>query len=151
MKIAHIGMKKFLAMGVVAVMCSLAVAVPAFADEGISTYNTANTPFYFNLNSSTTSATEYRAKDDSSSTYVHAQSLGSPCQLFVDGPGGVNCTTNGRAYLNYRGEFQIYQTVYESGYRSARLSGWRSGSGTIASGVWSPDSWGSYPIINAGY
>lgn len=164
MKIAHIGMKKFLAMGVVAAMCSLAVAVPAFADEGaqapepasadegISTYaNTGDTGFYFNLSSYTTSATEYRAKQDASSTYVYAKSLTNPCQLFVNGTGNNNCTTNDRAYLNRTGEFQIYQQVWERGYRTANLAGWRSGYGTIASGVWSPDSWGSYTIINAGY
>lgn len=48
------------------------------------------------------------------------------------------------------GEYLIYNTIYESnGYERtyARLGGFRAGGGT-ASGLWSPDSVGSYPHIN---
>lgn len=167
MQLARASVSKMMAIGVVAAMCSLAVTVPAFADEGTDApsapsfgessggislmANTTDTTFTFDLASGTTAATGYRAKQDTSSTYVNAQYLGAPCQLFVDGTGGVNCTVNDRAYLNRTGQFAIRQNVYEWGYRSARLTGWRSGYGTIANGLWSPDSWGSYPVINAGF
>ena len=77
-------------------------------------------------------------------------------------PGRYNIYTNG--YVNGSwgdytqrpavvpgvGEYLIYNTIYESnGYERtyARLGGFRAGGGT-ASGLWSPDSVGSYPHIN---
>lgn len=137
-------------MALAAVMCTFAVATPAFAG------NTENRPYTFSLSSpsSDTGGSGWRNKDDTSPTFVWATTLTAPCQLFVDGSndGGYshrNCTVDGRAYLNYLGSFAIHQNVHEWGYRQAELTGWVPWGYSYTQGWWSPDSYGSYPSINA--
>lgn len=108
-----------------------------------------------------TDGTGWRAKQDDSSTFVWAQTLTAPCQLFVDGQtvdvygnvvsGPENCTVNDRAYLDYVGSFLIYQNVYEWGHNQARLTSWGSNGASYTDGYWSPDSYGDYPVINRGF
>lgn len=96
-----------------------------------------------------TDGTSYEDKKDRTPTYVKAERMGIPCQLFVDAPDGTNCTVNGRAYLNQSGEYFIDQNVYEWGWRSCHLTSWMSVDETWVEGYWSPDSVGWYPSINA--
>lgn len=129
---------------------SLAVAAPAFAA------NTGDTSFVLAMNyTGATYGTGWRAKEDASSSYIRVDYLSAPCQVFVDGmrwDGYVqDCTVNDRAYLGYRGEFAILQNVREWGFSQARLTSWAPYGPSTVSGWWSPDSWGWYPIINAGY
>lgn len=139
-----------IALGATIVLGSLALAAPAFAG------NTSNTYFTFNLPwTGATYGTGWRAKEDSSSTFVCATTVTNMCQLYVDGSrdGGspVNCTVNGSAFLREPGSYQIYQDVNEWGYNEARLTSWAQYGPAIISGYWSPDSYGTYPIINDGY
>lgn len=138
-------------MGLAAVMCTFAVATPAFAAE------TGNSGFDFNLYSpgSDTGGSGWRQKDDTSPTFVWATTLTAPCQLYVDGSNDwghshQNCTVNDHANLYSTGSFVIHQNVHEWGYHQAELTSWLPWRGSShAKGVWSPDSYGSYPSINA--
>lgn len=137
-------------MGLAAVMCTFAVATPAFADQ------TWNSGFEFNLHSpsSDTGGSGWRQKDNNSPTFIWAKILSAPCQVFVDGSNDwgnshQDCTVNGRAYLNQVGSFVINQNVNEWHYHQAELTGWVPWGNSYAKGEWSPDSYGSYPSINA--
>lgn len=99
----------------------------------------------------TTGNTEGRAKNDNTSSYVNCTWIpGGGFRVYVDGYGSngyVDCTVR-EAYIPDTGEYQVLNLVYERGYRTARLGGTKSFGNTYASGVWSPDSVGSYTIAN---
>lgn len=115
--------------------------------------NTSNSSFSFPMPANGTHGTGGRAKQDASPTYVRIDSITRPCRMYVDGASsssGVwyNCTNGGYARAYRTGHFQIHQTVYESGYRWARLTAWANEGASTVKGAWSPDCAGSYPDMN---
>lgn len=65
----------------------------------------------------------------------------------------VDCTdktTRGQPHLKTTNNpGLISQWVYEDGYRTARLGGYKWGSNRSATGLWSPDSAGSYRYLGS--
>lgn len=120
--------------------------------------NTTDTAFAFSVN--VNKPTVYiggRAKQNSTSTYVHVYNVPSvyirtDVQGYRPSSGtGNNYWTNetiGGTVLLKKGQWFIRQLVYENGGRSARLKLQRVSTNGIVSGMWSPDSVGSYPIVN---
>ena len=129
-----------LKMGLVgsALVLSLAAAIPAgmaFADESPENADAPATTssdisvrknnvdrgydFYFS-GYGTTQGTNWRAKEDTSSVYVKISSRwGAPPRFYTDGAysnntGAKDCT-QGIHYANRVGEFNIYNSIRESG------------------------------------
>ena len=131
-------------------LCGVLVSVCALPTGAA---NISDTPFEFKFTwTNTTENTELRSKQDDSSSYINCTwSPANGWQVFVDGwsfdRGFVNCTIR-RAFVPEPGEYQIQNLVYENGFDSARLGGYKTYATTYASVVWSPDSVGSYPIAN---
>lgn len=103
----------------------------------------------------------YRKKLDSTATYVHCIS-GPSTGVYFTVWGGIeistnysvpvaNCTRYGQALI-YPGQQRfIAQYVYENDYEYAHLgllTRYATDVGTTVTGVWSPDSVGSYPYAN---
>lgn len=138
-----------------ALAASMAVPVgAAFADDGIEPYSTEDTAFTFTFASKgATQGTEGRTKDTSSSTYIYIKGRsGNTVRMYVDGASGSHGTwydrTNAPAYSSSTGEYEIHNTVYEAGYKWARLTGWAYLGPASMYGVWSPDCAGNYPDMN---
>lgn len=116
---------------------------------------TDNTSFTFSMGADKTAATSGRDKNNNSSVYVKISSISNSCRLYVDGKKSAskgtwtNCTVNGYAKAKSTGKWRIKNTVHESGYGFARLTGWANSSAAVVKGAWSPDSLGSYTAINA--
>ncbi len=131
----------------------------AFADDGIEPYaNTGDTPFKFDLqwSGATYQGSEPRRKDDSSSVYIFVMTKNlDRCKAYVDGATSANGpwynqTVYGYATIRDTGKFRIMSNVHENGYTMARLTGWADSQPGWVSGLWSPDSLGSYTAINGG-
>lgn len=114
--------------------------------------------YSFNLNESNkVGYTKSRAKENSTSTYVHIQKVpGSMIKLDVQGfrpvgTGGSNSwrdeTVSG-TQLMFTGKWLVRQNVYERGGRSARLKFQKYAANGTLYGYWSPDSVGTYPVVN---
>ncbi len=111
-----------------------------------------------------TQGTNPEWKEDDSSSYLFASSGKTIdwCYVFIDGSNSsnigtfVNRTVNrstgqsgGSCTVSYPGEFQIWNRVKEDGNLGwARLTGRAEGPTGALPGLWSADSYGSYPIIN---
>lgn len=91
-------------------------------------------------------------KENATSVYLKSNVFPGNWQVYTNGLIGgkyVDCTSR-TAIVRSNGEFFIYNNIYENNnYKNtyAKLGGYRAGGGT-ASGLWSPDSVGSYPHIN---
>lgn len=129
----------------------------AFADEGIEPYaNITNRSFYFKFNATgdTYLGDDPRAKDNSTSVYIWVKAMSvDRCKAYTDGAHATsgpwyNKTVKGYATIKRKGEFFIDNYINEHGFDYARLTGWADSQPGVVSGVWSPDSVGSYPRIN---
>lgn len=129
-----------------AVLMLTAAAVPAFASDH------QNSAFEFQFNwAKNSDATGGRSKTDSTPVYVKTTWIpANGYQVFVDGyssSGGWVDNTVRTAYIQDTGEGIIRSYVHENGYKTARLRGYKAFANTYASGVWSPDSVGSYSNV----
>lgn len=98
-------------------------------------------------------------KTDTSGTYIIANTIcNGGFDVYVDGHDSsagewVDCTdktTRGQPHLKTTNNpGLISQWVYENGYRTARLGGYKWGSNRSATGLWSPDSAGSYRYLGS--
>lgn len=114
-----------------------------------TTSETNNTPYGY---------TEGRAKRDATSTYVKLTTTPpvGRVRCMVQGDNEklgtmiwYNRNIGGKEVILTNGEWQIKQTVYESGDSNARLRfQLYAGNPGKAIGVWSPDSVGSYQLAN---
>lgn len=110
-----------------------------------------------------TQATPARQKEDETSSYIRIDNKTiRECNVYIDGAydidgSYVNRTINrstgqagGSATVTSTGQFQIYNNVYETGRRWAKLTGWAAGYTGWMEGWWSPDCIGCnrYPVIN---
>lgn len=142
--------KKMLAMLTAGIMTVGVFQIPVMAA------NTSDTPFSFSV-TNMYEYTESREKTNTSSTYVNLQRApGSYVRCDVQGyrpsdDTGTNRwmdeTVGGTVVLRV-GRWKVRQNVYEHGGRSARLKFERFTMDGIASGVWSPDCAGDYPVAN---
>lgn len=144
---------KAVGMVFVAALCACALSLGtvltshdlAFAKEESGTYR--STTFKFNMTSKgKTQGTEFRAKKTKNSVYVNVtKKTGSSCRLHVDGREGKeirDCTVR-TATLKSTGEYRIRTTVYEYGYREARLTSWANVGKCTVQGYWSPNCYGT--------
>lgn len=120
--------------------------------------NIEDKSFSFNVTvSNKYGTTSARAKENTTSTYVKVtQTPGSVINMDVQGfrpvsGSGTNYWVNetiGGTVMLFKGEWRVKQMVYENGGRSARLRFGRYATDGRVTGVWSPDSVGSAPIVN---
>lgn len=135
----------------VAIFASV-LAVSASAAE-IQPYNNVDQAYSFNFNGSWWQDDLHQYwKENSTSVYIYSKAFPGRYNIYTNGyvNGSWGDYTQRPAVVPGVGEYLIYNTIYESnGYERtyARLGGFRAGGGT-ASGLWSPDSVGSYPHIN---
>lgn len=119
--------------------------------------NVKDRNFKFSITNDINHYTAARAKENTSSTYVHVEQVPSVyIRTNVQGfrPSSVtgtnywtNETIGGQISLR-KGQWLIKQLVYENGGRSARLQLKKHSTNGTVSGVWSPDSVGSYLYAN---
>lgn len=115
--------------------------------------------FYISDSSTWHSIGSPRGKDNKSSVYLYWQSgsyvgsLSARVYGVSDSGSLVDCGTRQAGtthtyYIPGKGQYSIINYVYENGYRSATMK--LKGNGAIGSvsGVWSPDSVGSYTPIS---
>ncbi len=138
----------------------------AYADDGrdsapqtlvvteVEPRSSADSAYSFSMSGNGTNGTSGRVKDNDSSSYVRIDSITKSCRMYIDGADGKygpwsNCTVNGYANATRVGKWRIMNYVNEWGYDYARLTAWANNGATSLYGVWSPDSVGSYPSINA--
>lgn len=137
----------------------LQVAVSASAAETATCNNHDDTAFSFAFSDWGRSNTTGRSKTDTSGTYIIANTIcNGGFDVYVDGYDSsagewVDCTdktTRGQPHLKTTNNpGLISQWVYEDGYRTARLGGYKWGSNRSATGLWSPDSAGSYRYLGS--
>lgn len=135
--------KQILAM-CIATYTMVVPTVSAYANNSGDT----NLPSTY-ISSSTYASTEYRDKYDSTSHYIYNMSS-LQIRAISYAQNGTNCTNKNFAVIPANSKRFIYNSIYEWGYRNCRLSirANISGSAGTLSGLWSPDSVGSYPIAN---
>lgn len=138
----------YLALGIVVVALAF-----SFTPTTAFARTTIDSKYEFTMPDLGTNATGGRIKENNSATYIRVDiKTMQSCRTYVDAQtlfGWKNETVWEHATVKALGKFAIHQNVYENhGRCNARLSAWaNNGSGTLQ-GVWSPDSWGSYPSIN---
>ncbi len=132
-------------------VCAFCASVLMLAGSALpaSAANITDTVWNFDLAYNHTShTTALREKTDDSSTYVYYKN-GTPSSLsciVLNSENQPMWHKNGPAVRGEPG--LLYQTVYEQGYRFAKLKLSSSETYGGAGGVWSPDSVGSYPVLN---
>lgn len=161
--------KKLLTMCLSAVMLFSLLAVPAFAAELESNAIPASSAsidnnhedknFTFNFDFLGHANTTGESKTDTSPTYIVAYSMcNGGFDVHVDGlntttGAWVDCTdtvTYGQPHLStINRPGLISQWVYEQGYRTARLGGYKLFASRSVTGKWSPDSVGSYRYLGS--
>ncbi len=147
----HIAILVAIILLAVAIFASV-LAVSASAAE-IQPYNNVDQAYSFNFNGSWWQDDLHQYwKENSTSVYIYSKAFPGRYNIYTNGyvNGSWGDYTQRPAVVPGVGEYLIYNTIYESnGYERtyARLGGFRAGGGT-ASGLWSPDSVGSYPHIN---
>ena len=135
------------------------IAQEAHAEESNDIATQANTndlPFKFVFKSSgdTYQGDEPRRKSNTTPVYIKVEKIACDyCRAYIDGSYSssgpwANLTVDGLATIKKRGEFSISSTVREQGATWARLTGWAESHSGNVSGLWSPDSKGSYKSIN---
>lgn len=124
--------------------------------------NIGDTEYKFDFDfSGATDGESGRSKEDDTSSYIKVVTLnidmfkayidGGPSE---DGPWDNQVSywsgdaVGNSASVTYTGEFLIMNRVYENGLGFARLTGWANSQSGSSTGWWSPDSIGSFPIIN---
>lgn len=150
-------MSLLLAVVMIASVCCVSASA-AEPNEIAPLNNHTDTEFTFSFPGLGLSNTEGRAKQDASGTYIKAYTMcNGGFNVYVDGyntSGGSwdDCTdkdTRGQPRLSSANTpYLISQWVYERGYRTARLGGFKF-LGTTVTGVWSPDSEGDFPYLGS--
>lgn len=147
--------KRFGVLVMAVAFAAALLAQPAtVAQAKVATTQDSKFPFYFS-GAGATQGTDWRSKDTYSSTYINVTSMrGNAPRMYVDGSsyssgyGEHNCTNGGYVRVPGLGKYEIHNSVRESGYRFARLTGWADNGWGAMSGVWSPDCAGNYADLN---
>lgn len=143
--------KKLLSFVLAAIMMLSALSINAFASNTDSPYASGVLP---SVNAGKVSSYNpyVREKENNTATYIYNQN-GDTMNFGVHGTladGSYDewdCTRKkGQIAVGQQRFFS--QWVYEYGYRYCKLVCWSIKANTASSGVWSPDSVGSYPYCN---
>lgn len=138
-------LKRMLALGAAALMSVSALTVPASASNYKDTY------WSFSVDANKRPhRTELREKTDASGVYVYYKS-GTMDGVACDVLNSENDSMCKKYGIVYKGQKRrVAQYVYENGFRWCKLelTSDKIYSGAGGSGVWSPDSVGSYPYCN---
>lgn len=133
-----------------------AIAPASAASEPQSRKNNVDTTFSFVFDLLGKANTTGRAKQDDSGTYIVAYTMcAGGFDVYVDGYDAttgrwVDCTDTRNGQPHLRTTYNpglVSQFVYERGYRTARLGGHKWFADSSVTGVWSPDSVGSYRYL----
>lgn len=155
-----------LALLLLAGACAVTQPQVAYADDGrdsapqtlvvteATPKNASDSAFNFSMSGNGTNGTSGRSKDNATSSYVWIQYISNSCRMYIDGGKSsvgpwYNTTVNGYANATRAGKWRIMNYVNERGYSYARLTAWANNGYTSLYGVWSADSVGTYPAINA--
>lgn len=150
--------KKILAVLGLCVMVVSMLSVSASAAE-IQPFNNVDKPYLFEFFTPWQDDLRQYKKENTSSVYINSQVFPGNYYIYTNGLVGgkwEDCTQRD-AVVPGTGEYLIYNTIMEdyrahggTGYTYARLGAFKATLliGETASGVWSPDSVGSYPHIN---
>ncbi len=135
--------KKLISLGLV-LGVTLVTSVTTHANNSDTSLPYVKVGFQF----SQAKATPVRAKDNYTSHYIKNTS-GFNLWVQSQTSSGINKTHNGHAIIPVAERF-IYNNIKEDKYHSCKLSITTATSGTSGyiSGLWSPDSVGSYPVAN---
>ena len=131
------------------VMGTFAVSASA---EDIQPHNIVDKPYSFSFSSPWQDDTRAYQKENDSSVYINSMVWPGRYNIYTNGLiNGVwtDCTKRS-AVVPGEGQYLIYNTIYEDNGNKgtlARLGAFKLLGGT-ASGEWSPDSVGSFPVIN---
>lgn len=124
----------FFMMAVAAICISMMGGIVKAGDVNDTKYN-----YYFNVNDG--HKTNFREKEDATSSYMYCKSASSSYTAKVYGghpeADAYDCSMGYRYYFETGYKRFLYNNVNESGFEEAAIFG--SGSGN-ASGLWSPDS-----------
>lgn len=145
-----------LVLGVAAALFAPALALPAQqafaeADPPITTYDSHDRFYSFTFPG--TRYSDWAPKDNATSMYLRVDMHnGGP--VFIDdygasnniGSGARKCT-QGTPVVTYEGEFEVYNSVYESGLRWSQMRAYSNLNGTMR-GYWSPDCVGHFHVLS---
>lgn len=133
-------MKKFIKI------CTILMALTVIlsASSLIVLASNVDTAFSYNLNGGDNFKTEARYKENSTSVYMNCQTSTGSYVAGVYGGDSEACSydcSNGYYYYFNQGYARfMYNKVYEWGYEMAAVYAVTTNNGTVASGLWSPDS-----------
>lgn len=143
--------KKWLLGSILTMAIVMSLSVPALANNQESRSSSDSTfpsPF---IGYAITSGykTGLREKENDSYHYIKNTS-GFNLWVISEGYPGYKNVTNGGHAIVPNGEYFITNFVSEKGYSKCRLNITTASSGTSGylTGAWSPDSVGSYPVVN---
>ena len=145
------------------ILCLFALALPQLPVKKTEA-STEDSPYSFTVTTSNPvySFTGYRLKGDDSSVYLKPKTMTNTLsKVYVviygaannTGAGEKNCTYKNRHYYytrsNLYNAYEVYNTVFEDKEVSHAALGIEAASGSgSTSGVWSPDTAGSFPELN---
>lgn len=141
--------RKWLTSVLLTMVATMCFSIPAFANEAVTRdASDSKIPNQF-IGYTSGVNTSIRNKDDDSWHYIYNTSGFRLWVVSRSNPDNVNRTRGSKAIVD-NGEFFITNYVWESGNRACHLNITSANSGTsgFASGWWSPDSVGSYPVVN---
>lgn len=111
--------------------------------------NNKDTGYSFTVGNGRLSRTEYREKTNKTSVYVKSMSGPYITYFYVLAPNGsIQNSGKGVAPIKPGQTRCIYNHVYENGWRSCALAAINNPYSGQSTGVWSPDTVGSYPHAN---
>lgn len=136
-------LKRLLASAVAVTLLSSLTAIGSFAA------NNHDTGFSFTVGPNWQARTEFRDKTNSTSVYVNSLSGPSVTYFYVIDPnGGIQNSGKGVAPISPGTKRCIYNHVYENGWRTCALATLNNPYTGQSTGVWSPDTVGSYIHAN---
>lgn len=122
--------------------------------DAISPQTSVDQSWSFVLYGGGKNSTSWRQKDNATSMYVYCRSitngvmhLGNWGAWNASGSGAKNCT-QGNPVLRKEGEYEVWNTVYESGMRWSQMIGSSNQTHCKANGKWSPDTVGHFTVLS---
>ncbi len=135
----------------------LTVLAMSTAANGIAlAANHSDTGYSFTVGPGYGARTEYREKTDSSGVYVYSLSGPRQTYFYVLNPSGTIKNSGEGVGITYPGnKYRIHTHIWEDRYTDGNVGPTRCALASIdnpfpgqSTGVWSPDSVGSYPFCN---
>lgn len=137
----------------ICIVAMVFMMLASIAAMSVSAVNNTDTKFSYQLTGGDNFKTEFREKEDDSSVYMKCTSATGSYEARVYSGIPNSCAvdvSNGYHYHFVQGNARyMYNYVIEWGYDAAAVFATTHNNGTIASGVWSPDSVWEAGVISA--